>query len=425
MKKIITLITAVLFISTALLVSCASNEKKSKSKNDKKVESVNEEPTLKFDPSAAVKDNGSKPFKGTTAILAVKDMTVGWNLGNTFDAPSETGWGQPKTTKAMIDGLAASGIKTLRLPVSWTRHFNTQTYQIDKAWMNRVKEVVDWAIDDGMYVIINSHHDNFSMPTKMPAGKGYYPNSVNYNESAQYLMNIWSQICLAFNNGYDEHLIFETMNEPRPRGTNNEWWFNPNDESCKEYMYTLCKLNQVVVDTVRASGGNNQKRFIMCPSLAASADAALNPQFKMPVDDENGKLICSVHMYSPYNFAMASPGDRIFTAAHTAELGRTFSQLNNKFVKNGYAVVIGEMGATNKDNLEERVKWTETFISLSRKYGMTSCLWDNGVWDLKGGTDYSEKYGFYNRREQTWFFPEITEAMVETANGENNEANAK
>ncbi len=359
-------------------------------------------------------DTGNKAFNSDNAAKTVAEMTVGWNLGNTFDAPTETGWGQPQTTKEMIDGLVKAGIKTIRIPVSWSTHIDDE-YTINVPWMFRVKEVVDWAIDAGMYVIINAHHDNWGNTNAMPKGKGYYPNSTNYEESARYLTNVWSQICIAFNNGYDEHLIFETMNEPRLRGTNVEWWFNAGDAKCRDAAETLNKLNQVVVNTVRASGGNNQKRFIMCPGLQASPDSALASAFVMPEDDEPGKLILSVHMYSPYNFAMASPGETKFNTGHMGELRMMFSRLNKTFVEKGVPVVIGEFGAVNKNNLDDRVKWVDFFVKESRKYGMTACLWDNGVWQVKG-TDYNEKFGYYDRRKQVWYFPEFTKAMVDAAN---------
>lgn len=416
MKK---LLLSAVFISTITMLSvftgCASKKVETPAAKPAtapvvKTENPADLPLIRFSESIALKDTGSKPFKSTSAFDTVTDMTVGWNLGNTMDAPNEQAWGQPRTTKAMIDGLAASGIKTLRLPVSWSKHV-TSNYTIDTTWMERVKTIVDWAIEDGMYVILNSHHDNLSAPRKMYPIKGYYPNEANFEGSEIYLTNIWTQICMAFNNGYDEHLIFETMNEPRAIGTNYEWGYDANVADCREYADYLNRLNQIVVDVIRASGGNNQKRYIMCPGLAASPSAALADAFVMPKDDEPGKLMLSVHMYSPYIFAMQSPGSKNFTTQMRNELAVTFKKLNEKFCANGYPVVVGEMGATNKDNLDQRVAWTEAFLTLARRWGMTCCLWDNGVWEIKG-TDYSEHYGFYNRRTQTWYFPELLDAMV-------------
>ena len=427
MKKI----KLVLAVSTlaVMLGSCASTSKKapatdksSTAKTTTAQTEVKEDPgvVLLFDESVAVKDTNKKSFNSTSAMETVKAMTVGWNLGNTLDAigssglKSETSWGQPRTTKEMIQGLADSGIKTIRIPTSWAKHMDRKTYTVDPEWMNRVKTIVDWAIEADMYVILNDHHDNYNTPNKMFPCYGYYPNELNKIESERFLLNLWTQIATAFNNGYDEHLVFETLNEPRLCGTNHEWWFDGNAADCKEAAAILNEYNQLIVDAIRKTGGNNQKRFISCPALQASPDSAFSSAFVMPTDDEPGKLILSVHMYTPYNFAMGSPGEKVFTASHKANLTKYFNTLNTRFISKGYPVIIGEMGATNKDNIDERVAWFTYFLTESRKYGMTSCLWDNGSWDLKGTTDYNEKYGFYNRTEQTWYFPEIIAAMVES-----------
>ena len=228
---------------------------------------------------------------------------------------------------------------------------------------------------------------------------------------------LWTQICETFNNDYDYHLIFETMNEPRPCGTDYEWWHDPNSIISKKFMGALNKLNQDVVDTIRKSGGNNKYRMIMVPALAASPDAATTMDFIMPKDTVENRLAISVHMYTPYNFAMASPGDIKFTDAHKKDLTRVFSKLNRRFVSKGIPVVVGEMGATNKDNLQDRIAWFDYFVTEGRKNGiMTCCLWDNGVWKINKGekesSRYSEHYGYYNRNEQTWFFPELHQTAI-------------
>ena len=182
-------------------------------------------------------------------------------------------------------------------------------------------------------------------------------------------------------------------------------------------MGTLNKLNQDIVNTIRASGGNNTHRVIMVPSLAASPDAALSKDFRIPTDTVENRLAISVHMYTPYNFAMASPGDIKFTEAHQKELSTIFRKLYNKFVSAGTPVVIGEMGATNKNNLQDRINWFNFFITEARKNSIyTCCLWDNGVWEIneKDPKDkiYSEHYGYYNRTKQTWYFPELIKTAI-------------
>lgn len=369
-----------------------------------------------FDKTKAIKDSKTKTFNSVTSDVQMKNMQMGWNLGNTMDATSgtglntETSWGMPKTTKAMIDGLAKSGIKTIRIPVSWSNHIIDKNYTIDPAWMSRVKEIVDWAIEDGMYVILNTHHDNYDKNTKMPYGKGYYPTLENYEESKKFIVNTWSQICLAFNNGYDEHLVFETMNEPRLRGTAHEWYTDPNCKECKEAAEVVNKLNQDALDTIRKSGGNNGKRFVMVPGLRASLDAASNAAFKFPTDTVKNRLILSVHMYDPYNFAMETPGEKEFNNMVKNNLGYNIKALNDRFISKGIPVIIGEYGATNKGNDKARVDWFTFYIQRCRYYNIPACVWDNGQAnaDAKNG----EKFGFYNRKTQTWYNKDILNAIV-------------
>lgn len=374
---------------------------------------------IQFNEKKAVKDDKSCEFTETSSLDFVKNMTCGWNLGNTMEAvgisgsASETFWGQPSTTKAMIDALAASGIKSIRIPVSWSNHMDKK-YTIAPSWMKRVKQIVDWAIEDGMYVIINTHHDNWEKGDKIPTAKGYYPNQACFEESERFLTNVWAQISLAFNNGYDQHLIFETLNEPRLRGTSQEWWNNRGTDTYKEGAEYLNKLNQVCLDAIRKSGGNNAKRFVMIPGLRAAVDSALAAEFSLPQDSAEDKLILSVHMYDPQDFAMNTPGAKKFVQAHKDALNRSFDSLYEAYISKGIPVVIGEYAATNKDNLEERVKWTNFFLQESRKYGMTACLWDNGGFDAS--TSQGEKYGFFDRRALKWVFPEIIDAIVKSTN---------
>ena len=402
-----------------------SKEKNSEKKDDNEKEKtvlvteVNPLDVITFNRERAIKDMGNKPFKEIPAIELVRDMKTGWNLGNTLDATgggkglsSETSWGQPLTTKAMIDGLAASGIKTIRIPVSWSRHIVDNDYTISPAWMSRVKEIVDWAIEDGMYVVLNIHHDNYEKNARMPKFSGFYPTDENYEESAKFVCNTWAQIALAFNDGYDEHLVFEVLNEPRLCGTNEEWYYNAVSPKSISAMKNLNKLTQNILDVIRASGGNNKKRLVAIPSLQASPESALASAFKMPEDYDGSKdrLIVSVHMYTPYNFAMESPGIKEYSAKVKNEFTSMFKKLNDYFIANGYAVYIGEYGATNKNNLEARVAWFHDFIKEARVYGMPCFLWDNAVWQVEDNK-YDEHYGFYNRYNQTWYFPEILDAI--------------
>ena len=354
----------------------------------------------------------------------VYNMQFGWNLGNTLDAThwedklnaglsTETGWGQPKTTQSMIKGLKNLGIKTIRIPISWHNHLADNNYTIDSDWMKRVKQIVDWAYDEGMYVIINIHHDNYDSKKKnFGYGKGFYPSSECKEESFKFITRVWEQVSETFKD-YDEKLVFEVLNEPRLQGDEHEWGYNSGCSTCKEAMNSLNEFNQNALDTIRASGGNNANRLVMVPSIAASPDAAFNSDFKLPIDSAENALALSVHMYTPYPFAMGVPGGETFTSGDKGTLDYYFNKLNDKFVSKGIPVVIGEMGATNKDNLKHRAAWFGYFVQHSRKYGMTACVWDNGT--AEPSKTESEKYGYYNRTKQEWYFPLLMEVALKAS----------
>lgn len=379
-------------------------------------------------------ENKTPAVNKLTAVQITEEMTFGWNLGNTLDAwktgnpylgfytrgfinagvGTETGWGQPKTTQDMFKGLKASGINTVRIPVSWHDHITNSDYQIDPAWMERVKQIVDWAIEEEFFVIIDIHHDTVAPGKLTKYGNGYAPTNSDKELSKFYLKKIWTQICTTFNKDYDNHLIFETMNEPRLVGDSHEWNWDASCSKCKEAMDCINEYNQLCLDTIRASKGNNANRIVMVPSYVASPDAAFSSAFKIPTDSAKNRLALSVHMYTPYPFAMQSPGDIEFTQNHKDIMDYYFSTLQSKFISKGIGVIIGEMGATNKDNLQEREKWFSYFSAKTKEINAAVCLWDNGVWKITS-TDsnrFDEHYGYYNRTAQEWYFPTLIEKAV-------------
>ena len=177
----------------------------------------------------AAEDTG---FRSASQI--VEAMNIGWNLGNALDSyntgaeglETETGWGNPKTTKDMVRSVKAAGFNTIRIPVTWGEHMNGNTIQ--DAWMSRVQEVVDYAYDEGLFVIIDVHHDDYIWIT---------PNNAEYPEDSEKLKAIWTQISERFKD-YGDKLIFETMNEPRMTGHTYEWWLNMDDKDCIDAMYS-------------------------------------------------------------------------------------------------------------------------------------------------------------------------------------------
>ncbi|HKM29179.1 MAG TPA: glycoside hydrolase family 5 protein, partial [Bacilli bacterium] len=183
-----------------------------------------------------------------TSVDLVKEMKVGWNLGNTFDSPSETGWGNPQTTKAMIDAVKAAGFNVLRFPVTWEGHFTEGgDYLIDEDWINRVQELINYAIDKNTFVIINMHHERWNSTSYL-----------NQDRASLIMEKLWLQIGIRFA-AYDEHLIFEGMNEPRIYEASDSIQWGGNAEA----FAVINHLNQVFVSTIRSLGGNNQYRHLM------------------------------------------------------------------------------------------------------------------------------------------------------------------
>lgn len=339
--------------------------------------------------------------KNKSSADIVKEMKIGWNLGNSLDAigsglGSETAWGNPKTTEKMILDIKKKGFNTVRIPVSWGRHTD-EAGNVDSQWMARVKEVVDYAYDNGMYVILNSHHDNEYYDIA-----GCVKSKKTYEKNTEKMTKLWTQISKTFKN-YDEHLIFETMNEPRSEGSAKEWSGGTAEE--REIVYGL---NKAIVKAIRATGGNNAYRHIMVPSYAATSGTNILRQMELPDDD---RIIMSVHAYSPYFFAMDANGSSDFTDKDKKELDKFFSDLNTIFVSNGVPVVIGEFGATNKDNLDDRCEWAEYYVKGARQYGITCVVWDNNSGTRSGG----ECFGLYNRTTGEWVFPDVASTMVKAA----------
>ena len=371
-----------------------------------------------FDHSTLIRDTEKSYFNlSLKAAELVDKMGMGYDLSNTLDAhiakdtqydqglSSETCWGNPYTTEEMIDSYISKGFKSLRIPVTWHNHIIDNDYTIDPKWMQRVKTVVDWAYSKGLYVILNTHHDDAQYAEgNITHLTGYYLLKKDRVESERFIYNIWRQITIAFNNGYGERLIFESLNEPRLVGINQEWWCPQDDKTCIEANEVLEEYNRLALKTVRLSGGNNLVRFMMFPTMGASYDNYAKFNFKLPEDKEfninNDKILLSLHMYLPYNFALNEDKTyNTFTEEYQKELLDDFKYLYNNVILKGTHVVIGEMGVTNKDNMPERLKYAKFYVENARKYHLCSILW---VVD-------------YNRKELSWESDELIDTYIRAA----------
>ena len=311
--------------------------------------------------------------KDYTVSELIEEMKIGWNLGNTLDAPEgETSWGQPVTTHELVDKIKELGFNTIRIPTSWGLHTSgAPDYVIDEDWFNRVEEVVNYALDNDMFVILNSHHDN----------DFYYPSRAHEEETYNYIEKIWTQIAERFKD-YDQHLIFQSMNEPRLTGTSFEWWIDYNNQDCLDALEIISNCNQKFVDVVRASGSRNSDRFLLCGVYCGSGYYSLQDPFKLPTDTAEGKLLISVHAYTPYDLAMN--GDlslKNFDNSAKSSIDDVIEKNYEKFGKNGIGVIIDEMGIINKNNPYDRQDWATYYVAKAKSRGMLCVWWDNGHTD--------------------------------------------
>ena len=336
-----------------------------------------------------------------TAFEITENMKIGWNLGNTLDAKagdedgnelahagveSETSWGCPKANQQLFDSLKAKGFNTVRVPTTWFQHLD-ENNNIDPAWMARVKEVVDYGIKNDMYVILNVHHENW-------INRSDFANA--YDQMQPKLMKIWTQIATEFKD-YDQHLIFECMNEPRAVATNHEWWAAEAVPECD----VINKLEHDFVDLIRGMDGPYSKtRLLMLPGYCASAEKQFLEAIDVPDDDF---VAISVHAYTPYDFTMSTKVEdhSVFAGTkYSQQLSDILSGIRQTFIEKDIPVVIGEMGTSNFNNTQARVDWTTQYFTTTKKYGIPCCLWDNNT--VSNPKDPGECHGYINRTTGEW-----------------------
>lgn len=341
-------------------------------------------------------DDGSVR-SGLTALEVTELMGNGINLGNTMEAYGRSGlgtdaeptkyetyWGQPVTTQEMLDGMKAAGFDTLRLPVAWTNMmaFETGDYTINDAYLDRVEEIVGYARNAGMYVIINDHWDGgwwgmFGSATEDTRAK-----------AMELYKSMWTQIAERFK-GYSDYVIFESGNE--------ELGFRLNDTDIAADSGTLSdadcytvtnEINQAFVDTVRATGGNNAERFLLIAGFGTDIRNTCDSRYKMPTDTANAKLMVSVHYYDPSGYCINSSLATWGTKQEYETMNETLAMMT-KFTDAGYGVVIGEYGvlleaAGLKENAAD---YTKNLLNICDIYGYCPVLWDcNNLYNRNDNT---------------------------------------
>lgn len=352
-------------------------------------------------------------------------MGLGWNLGNQLEAssgglPSETCWGNPEITKELIDTIKAQGFKTVRIPVSYLDMIGDgPDYKIDTDWLDRVQEVVDYVVNNDMFAIVNMH------------GDGYYTVDHSWllcaedddkqTEIKDKYGKVWTQIADRFKD-YDQHLIFESMNEE----FNND--YGKPDEKAYD---NINAYNQIFVDSVRATGSNNEKRWLLLPGWNTNIEYTAGDDYNFKIPTDNGckadgkRIMISVHYYDPFNFTIdenktAKTQWGKYAVKNYDNWGQEdyvdsqMALLNEKFVSQGYPVVIGEFGAQDKtekfaDYNEFRRYWSEYLIKAAKKNGVVCVYWDNGYNGNKG-------FGIINRFDYTITQPDLIAGMMRAIN---------
>ncbi len=344
---------------------------------------------------------GSKKQKTTgmrdiSTMEVVNEMGVGINLGNTFESCGdwinsssvenyEKGWGSCVITKECIKGMADAGFGVLRVPVAWSNMMSDDgKYTLSKDYVKRVKEVVGWAIDDGMYVIMNIHWD----------GGWWTGFPTDHDECMKKYKTIWTQLCKEFG-GFGDKLIFESLNEEGCWDDVWNQWSGSSDGKAEAYGY-LNEINQEFVDLVRGSGGNNVKRHLLIAGYATDITLTCDEEFKVPNDPEK-RCAVSVHYYTPSTFCILEEDADWGKAKKTwgtdadyAELKKYMDMVKERFVDNGVPVIIGEYGvATGNKDMEDVRRYLSAVAEAARERKMCPVLWD--TWDD------SKKKGFYDR----------------------------
>lgn len=335
----------------------------------------------------------TKQFHEITATQLVKNINAGWNLGNTLDSidgtrlhdpeQTETSWGNNITTEAMIKTVAEGSFKAVRVPVTYYDNCD-ENANIDSAWLDRVETVVDYVLDNGMYCIIDVHHD-----TGM--GAWITADEEDYDLSSKRLQKLWEQIAERFKN-YDERLIFEGFNELI--NDKNEW-----DNADDSNYEVTNKLNQVFVDCVRKTGGNNAHRILMVNLYAAIAGEKGVELFNMPNDSASDAIIVGFHSYS----------------SSETELDAIFERMQKKFVNNNIPVIMGEFGTKAQNSENSRAAFAGTVVKKAHDAGIVCFWWDDGgTW--KDAAEVTN-YALLNRIDLTWYFPKIKDTIIQTSEG--------
>ncbi|WP_055529789.1 cellulase family glycosylhydrolase [Streptomyces graminilatus] len=331
------------------------------------------------------------PALAAAPMDTVAAMQPSWNLGNSLDAiPDETSWGNPPTTKALFDTIKAQGFRSVRIPVTWSGHQSASApYTIDAAWMNRVKQVVDWAVADGLYVVLNVHHDSWQWIAGLPT---------DHDNVLARFKATWTQIAAKFRDS-PQALLFESNNEPQ--------FNNTTDAQGNQYN---AELNTAFHSVVRQSGGNNATRLLVLPTLHTNAGQDFLDILAAGMKSLNDpNLVATVHYYGWYPFSVNVAGGTRFDATARQEMTDTFTRLRSTLTSKGIPVYVGEFGLlqypdqNHPSRIEqgEALKFFEQLGHEARTAQVTTALWDPFSY-LNRGTMQWRDTDLINQIKSSW-----------------------
>ncbi|MGN0431829.1 MAG: cellulase family glycosylhydrolase [Lachnospiraceae bacterium] len=356
------------------------------------------------DTTAADSGNGA-----ANAIEMAHMMGNGINLGNTMEAYGrasvgvgadtsvyETFWGAPVTTPEMVAAMKEAGFDTLRIPVAWTNamQYESGDYTIGEDYLDRVEEIINYALDADMYVIVNDHWDGGWW------GMFGSAKEETRQEAMELYVSMWTQIATRYEK-YSDKLIFESGNE--------ELGFRLNDTDVAADSGTLSdadcyvvtnQINQAFVDTIRSTGGNNADRFLLIAGFGTHITNTCKDEFRMPTDTVEDRLLLSVHYYDPSGYCLWNSQESWGSKTEYEDMQAKLSMLQ-KFTEQGYGIIIGEYGVLEQQNglRPDTVKYTESFLDLCDLYGYCPVLWDTNV--------------TFNRRQGKILFDEVAQMYLD------------
>lgn len=340
--------------------------------------------------------NADREAMPDDAMTTAANIRAGWNLGNTLEVggatihEAETAWGNPVTTQAMIDSVAAAGFNAVRIPVRWYPHFTEQDggIEISPEWLGRIKEVVGYCLRRDLYVILNTHHEHWL------ENHPFYTDSVEVFSRERML---WTAIAQAFRD-YDGRLLFAGTNEVHVADD----WGVPSQENADVQN----GFNQVFIEAVRATGGRNTWRNLIVQTYGTNSD--YGPRFfRMPYDPTPDRLMVEVHYYDPYGYCAS--GEEPYWGVPYSDKGREqedfleniFSRLKKQFTDKGFPIILGEYGAgrftegADSTKLKEvRTYYYRRVTGTARRNGAVPFIWDNGYTAI--GAD---QFGLFDRHK--------------------------